>query len=78
MSTILTLQVDELVISRLRERAAAQGRSPEAEANAILRQALLPPDSGAWAEVNAIRERLAASARAFTDSADLLREDRER
>jgi hypothetical protein len=78
MSAALTLHVEEQILIRLGERAAAHGRSPEAEANAILLQALQPPVSAAWAGVNAIRERLAKSGRSFGDSAELLREDRER
>lgn len=31
-----------------------------------------------WAEINAFRERLAASGRVFTDSVELIREDRDR
>ena len=45
--------------------------------NAILLQALRP-DAAAWAGANAIRERLASAGRSFSDSAELLREDRER
>jgi plasmid stability protein len=78
MSAVLTLHVEETVLASLHERAAAHGRSPEAEANAILLQALRLPAEVAWAGVNAVRERLANSGRSFTDSADLLREDRER
>jgi plasmid stability protein len=78
MSAVLTLHVDDTVLASLHERATAHGRSPEAEANAILLQALRLPPGAAWAKVNAIRERLANSGRPFTDSADLLREDRER
>jgi hypothetical protein len=39
-------------------------------------QATQPADP--WAATNAFRERLAASGRVFTDSAELIREDRER
>jgi plasmid stability protein len=78
MSAVLTLHVDERVFSSLNQRAAAHGRSPEAEANAILLQALRLPPEAAWAGVNAIQEQLASSGRSFTDSADQLREDRER
>ena len=39
-----------------------------------------PADSGAdaWRQVDAIHDRLAAEGRIFSDSADLLREDRDR
>lgn len=54
------------------------GRSPEEEAKEILREALRPAAADVWAGVNALRERLAASGRSFSDSAELLREDRDR
>jgi plasmid stability protein len=47
MSASLTLHVAELVLTRLREQATAHGRSLEAEARAILLQALQPPPSPA-------------------------------
>jgi len=78
MSASLTLHIDETVLARLRELAAAHGRSAEAEANAILLQALRPATAPTWAGANAIRERLASGGRSFSDSAELLREDRER
>ena len=40
--------------------------------------AVSPSRTTVWDEVNAIRAQLAASGRAFSDSAELLREDRER
>ncbi len=36
------------------------------------------PAADPWAAINAFRERLAASGRVFTDSTELIREDRER
>jgi plasmid stability protein len=76
MPATLVLDVEEGVLARLRERASAHGRTPEAEARLILQAALKPPV--AWDAVNALRERLASSGRRFGDSADLLREDRDR
>jgi hypothetical protein len=37
-----------------------------------------PRPAGAWTEVEAIRRRLTSSDRRFSDSAELLREDRQR
>ncbi len=78
MAAIVIPDVDEPVLARLRERAAAHGRTPEAEAGMILREALHPSAESAWSRVNALREQLAASGRSFSDSAELLREDRDR
>lgn len=36
------------------------------------------PAADQWAAINAFRERLAASGRIFTDSTELIREDRDR
>lgn len=75
----LTLQnLDEALWQGLRERAAAHGQTPEAEAKNILAEALAKSEPDPWAAVDAIRERFAASGRAFSDSAELLREDRDR
>jgi plasmid stability protein len=78
MPNILIPDIKDTVLTRLRQRAVANGRSPEEEAKAILRDVLQAPAADAWAEVNALRERLAATGRSFGDSAEQLREDRER
>jgi plasmid stability protein len=77
MPTFVIPDVDETVLNRLRQRADAHGRSPEAEAKAILNEALRPPDA-AWAAVRQLHQSLVSSGRSFSDSAELLREDRER
>jgi antitoxin FitA len=78
MAELLLNDVDDAVLHDLRERATRHRRSLAEEAKAILTEALRgqPPD--AWAPVDAIYQRLAASGQPFTDSADLLREDRDR
>ena len=48
------------------------------EAKAILPETLHGKDSSPWAPVDDIYHRLAASGQVFSDSADLLREDRDR
>ncbi len=78
MPELVIPDVGEMVLQRLQQRASAHGRTPEAEAKVILQEVLEPKKPDAWAPVNALRERLALSGRSFSDSADLLREDRER
>jgi plasmid stability protein len=78
MPELLIPDVDEAVLNRLQERATAHGRSPQDEAKAILMEATSPRRTEAWQEVNAIRQRLAASGRTFSDSTELIREDRRR
>jgi antitoxin FitA len=78
MAELVLTDVDEVVFHHLRERAARHGRSPAEEAKAILAEELSGHRLDAWATVDAIYDRLAASGRTFSDSADLLREDRAR
>jgi plasmid stability protein len=78
MAELVLTDVADDVLRRLQERAASEGRTPAEEAKAILSEALHGKASDAWARADAIYHRLAASGRAFSDSADLLREDRDR
>ncbi len=78
MSAVLVLDIEETTLARLKDRADAHRRSVEAEARSILLEALQSPTAKAWAGAKAFRESLAATGRAFSDSAELLREDRER
>ena len=76
MADILIRKVPERVLSRLKKRAAAHGRSLQAE----LQQVLV---DGAGPDLRKVR-RLAAkmrrelAGRGHSDSADLVREDRDR
>ena len=78
MQELVLTDVDDVVLRDLRERAARHGRTPEEEAKEILVEALRCSHPDVWGPVDAIYQRLAASGRSFTDSADLLREDRDR
>ena len=78
MQELVLAEVDDVVLHDLRERAKGHGRTPAEEAKAILVEALRGERPDVWAPVDAIYRRLAASGRTFTDSADLLREDRDR
>ena len=78
MQELLLTDVEDCVLQDLRERATRHGRTPAEEAKAILVESLHHKRTHDWAQVDAIYERLAASGRAFSDSADLLREDRDR
>jgi antitoxin FitA len=78
MSQLLIPDVAESLLQQLQQRAASHGRSVEAEARGILEDALRKDADQIWAEVDAIRERLAASGRTFSDSTELIREDRDR
>ncbi len=78
MAELVLTNVDGVVFRNLRERAARHGRTPDQEAKAILAESVGAERLDAWAPVDAIYERLAASGRTFSDSAGLLRKDRER
>jgi plasmid stability protein len=78
MPELVVSDVDNAVLDYLRQRACLHGRTPSQEAAAILADAARGAGSGPWAAVDAIYDRLASSGRTFSDSADLLREDRDR
>jgi plasmid stability protein len=78
MAELVLTNVDDRVLHRLRERAVRHGRTLTDEAKAILAEALHGNGPDAWAPVDAIYHRLATSGQTFSDSADLLREDRDR
>ncbi len=78
MPQLIIPDVDESLLRTLQNQASAHGTSPETEARRILQQALEPPKPATWDAINASRQRLAASGRTFSDSAELIREDRAR
>ncbi len=78
MGQLLISGLDPQVMAVLGNRAASHGRTIEGEARQILTEAIGTPHGNEWTEVDAIRERLAASSRTFSDSVEMLAEDRGR
>jgi plasmid stability protein len=78
MAELVLTDLDNVVLHHLQERATRHGRTPGEEAKVILAEALRGKSSELWAPVDAIYSRLAASGRTFSDSTELLREDRDR
>jgi plasmid stability protein len=78
MSQLVLTDVDDSVLHGLRERANRHGRTPAEEAKTILVDALRANGADGWVAIDAIYERFAATGRSFADSADLVREDRDR
>jgi antitoxin FitA len=78
MSQLMLSELDDSTIVSLEKRAKSNGRTPAEEAKAILRDALACRPPTPWAGVDAIYNRLAESGRTFSDSVELLREDRDR
>ena len=77
MAQVLVRQLNEKVVDRLKKRAREHGRSLQSEVKTILEEAV-PDYEGAWKRIELIRTRLQRSGRKFSDSADLIREDRDR
>ena len=78
MADLVIADVDAAVLVQLAKLANRHGRTASAEAKVILSEALQTAQVDPWVGVDAIRERLAATGRTFSESADLLREDRNR
>ena len=76
MSQVLVREVEPAVLDRLKRRARQNGRSLEAELRAILRQAAGLEMEAAVEQLRRIQEDFAG--RTFSDSTELLREDRAR
>jgi plasmid stability protein len=76
---MLIRNLNEKVMSRLKRRPAHKGRSLQAEVEMILEDAAKEADQAdVWREIAYFREKLRRSCRTFSDSAELIREDRDR
>ena len=75
MPQLLVRDVPLDVVEALKRRAAEHGRSAEAEHRAILEEALRAGRSGFWERAAKLREEMRG--RTFTDSTDLIRQDRD-
>ena len=73
MADLTVRNVSEEVVDALERRAAANGRSVEAEHRELLRAALLGTGGDFVARAAALRQRLCPS----TDSTQTIREDRD-
>jgi plasmid stability protein len=76
MAQGLMLQLDDQMERLLRERASQDGVTIEEEARRLLGRALQFGWEAFWERAEKIQQSLAG--RSFPDSADLIREDRER
>jgi len=77
MAQVLVRQLDDKVVERLKRRAKEHGRSLQSEVKTILEEAA-PDYEAAWKRIERFRSRLKRSGRRFSDSAELIREDRDR
>ena len=77
MAQVLVRQLDNEVVLRLKKRAKEHGRSLQSEVKTILEEAV-PDYEAAWKRIETFRKRLKKSGNTFSNSADLIREDRDR
>ena len=74
MPQLTVRKISTEVVGALKRRAAANGRSAEAEHRELLREALLGTDEDFAARAAALRQRLRSS----VDSTETIRADRDR
>ena len=74
MAQLTVRNVAQQVVRSLKRRAAAHGRSAEAEHREILRRALLEGDEDFASRARELRQRLRSS----VDSSEFIRADRDR
>jgi antitoxin FitA len=77
MAQVLVRQLNDKVVDRLKKRAKEHRRSLQSEVKAILEDAV-PDYERAWKRIDSLRLRLKRSGRKFSNSADLIRKDRDR
>jgi plasmid stability protein len=77
MGQILIRRIAEETVAALKKRAKANGRSAESEARAILDEAVKAKKHDFWKEAERLRNELAESGRTFSDSTELIRQDRD-
>lgn len=78
MAQVLVRNLNDKIVARLKKRAAQRGRSLQAEVKQILEDAAAEADQAeVWKTIEQFRERMRRSGRTFSDSAELIREDRD-
>jgi plasmid stability protein len=79
MAQLLVRDLKEETVAALKKRAKEHGRSAEAEHRAILEEVLAQKKKrdDFWAEADRLRKELEESGRTFTDSTELIRQDRD-
>ncbi|HEX3067086.1 MAG TPA: hypothetical protein VHX14_00815 [Thermoanaerobaculia bacterium] len=75
---VLIRDLDEKTVSELKKRAETGKRSLQAELKAIIEEAAARNWQQTWAAADHIFEELRATGRKFSDTTELLRQDRER
>ncbi len=77
MAELQIPNLDQTTMNLLSQWAADHGRTVEDEVRLVLQQATQERSGSAWDRADALRETLAATGHAFSDSAELVREGRD-
>jgi plasmid stability protein len=75
---VLVRDLDRKTVTDLKKRAETSNRSLQAELKAILEEAAAQDWQRTWAAADRIFEELRLTGRKFSDTTELLREDRNR
>ena len=75
---VLVRDLDKKTVNNLKKRAETGNRSLQAELKAILEEAAAQDWQRTWAAADRIFEELRLTGRKFSDTTELLREDRNR
>ncbi len=78
MPQLLVRNLQEETVESLKQRAKANHRSLQAELALILENAATVQPASFWQSTAKIREQLAQTKKSFSDSTELVREDRDR
>jgi len=78
VAQLLVRNVDDDVVRRLKKRARQRGHSLQVELKEILEESAQFDYELSWKAADRIYRKLKATGKSFSDSAELLREDRER
>lgn len=78
MPQLLIRNLEDETVERLKTRAKVNHRSLQAEVQLILEQAAKIQPNDFWKDAEQMRSRLTATDKTFSDSSELLREDRDR
>jgi plasmid stability protein len=75
---VLVRDLDEKTVEALKQRARESKRSLQAELKAVIEESVAQDWRKTWAAADRIFEEIRRSGRKFSDTTELLREDRER
>ncbi len=78
MAQLLIRNLEDDTLRKLKVRAKNHGRSLQKEALLIIEEAAQQNSVAAWDAIDRFRSHLEQSERIFSDSAELIREDRDR